>query len=86
MSDNWRLLDWENVCEQAPAIQRAHDKADCLSEYGRNFYEFINTAQGLNTLAQEWWDSLAPARKRELIADRICRLRDLLDLLEAAKE
>lgn len=86
MTDNWRLLDWELVCDQAPLIQKAYGYANLMEEYGVNFYEFIYGEWGLASKAQEWWDSLPVTRRKELIAERTEQIRKLLKQLEAAKE
>lgn len=86
MSDNWKLLDWEYVCDQSPQVQSHYEDVNFHSEDGLNYYEFIYTNNGLEKKVQEWWDSLTPVRKRELIAERIITLKNQLERLEAVEE
>jgi hypothetical protein len=36
-------LDWEFLCNQCPEVLTKWSKMDRYSEYGMNWYEFINT-------------------------------------------
>lgn len=83
MSEKWRLLDWDYVCDQCGEIREAHEKASRHAEYGVNFYEFINTANGLQPMAQRWWDSLTEERQQELIKERISHFESLIEQLKA---
>ena len=82
-ADGYRLIKWERVCDQCPAIEAAHDRASEGAEYGINFHEFINTADGLGELAAVWWTELPKERRMELLRERE---RDLTGLLEALKQ
>jgi hypothetical protein len=77
--NGWECLDWDYVCSQAPGIISAHEKASRGEEYGVNFYEFINTEEGLGKYAQEWWDSLSVDRKWMLLINEADTLRNKLD-------
>jgi hypothetical protein len=86
MTDSWQLLPWEYVCDQAPAIRADHEAASAASEYGCNFYEFIYTTEGLERLAQAWWDSLLTERKYELLKDQLEKARTRLNALIEATD
>lgn len=79
----YSLIKWERVCDQCPQIRAAHDRASEGAEYGINFYEFINTADGLGELASAWWTELPKERRIELLRERE---RDLTGLLEALRQ
>lgn len=86
MSDNWQYLDWSYVCEQAPLIEKAHERASFQAEYGVNFHEFINTEEGLYPMAQAWWDSLTLERKKELLWKRASELQGTIANIFATEE
>lgn len=76
------LLDWEYVCDQCPEIQQALEKKAFQSEYGINFFEFINTEEGLYLMAVDWWKNLSPERKKEIVNKRYNELLQYIDRIE----
>jgi hypothetical protein len=78
MHNGWRALSWEYVCDQAPGIETARETAAAGTEYGINYYEFINTAEGLGKYANEWWDGLQKEERRRMLVDRVAELEGAL--------
>lgn len=73
MNNNWQLLEWSYVCDQAGEIEVEFRRANERPEYGVNFDEFINDSSRIDTLhpmAQRWWDSLTPERQTVLLKER----------------
>lgn len=78
----WRLLDWEYVCYQAPAVRQRYNRADERAEYGESWFQFVYTETGLCPDVQSWWDSLSADRQLELLNNRLQELRDSVCELE----
>ena len=82
MNDDWKLLRWEYVSDQCPEIQQKLDRDSEQTEYGINFYEFINCSDGLEDLASNWWNSLSRDVQKKLILDRLQQLEESVNVLK----
>lgn len=74
-------ISWSWACDQCPEVRAAHNKADRQAEYGVNWFEFIHTHEGINTMLSNWWNSLPTERRHEMLDKSILELEQKLDSL-----
>lgn len=83
ISDNaWGLLDWQYVCSQAPGVATKHEHASDSAEYGVNFFEFIETEEGLTKDVEKWWKGLSEDERLKILEEKAACVRNILDDLE----
>lgn len=79
-------MQWNYVCEQSGEIQAEHGRVSRGAEYGMNFYEFIETHDGLEDMARRWWAEMSVEVKIGLLRDRKEQLEEELERTAASLE
>jgi hypothetical protein len=82
---NMPPIDFDHACELCPDVCALHERDSHYSEYGINFFEFINTDDRVYGLLTAWWNTLPKERQHELIDNQILALNEQLAQLQKAR-
>ena len=70
---SWNLVyGLEEAADKVPKIHEKHEWDSFQSEYGTNWYEYINTNEEIiYPLIDEWWKTIPHEEKMRLLKDQL---------------